>query len=187
MFRWCSYDVACKHAGPSRAYETDVLRLRSINHMTATVAVGLVPTHIGSDSAHTPGLIVEVMRADDVSDIPSGSSLGSVTPTTNASFDMADTTSGGGSDHGPTEHQTFYIREDMVKIQVHSNTLCPSLHEADPGSCRSRILSSGSRSTSLPVTRPTVRDSVCTRHEVDLSLDSESERELNYVPVRDTK
>jgi hypothetical protein len=127
-----------------------------VAHMIATVA-GLVPNHIGSNSVHIPGLVVKVMRADDGSDIPIELSLGSVTPTTDASFDMADTTSGGGSDHGPVEHQAFYIREDMVKIQVRSKTLCPSHHDADPNPRRSRILSSGSRSTSLPVTRPTSR------------------------------
>jgi hypothetical protein len=42
---------------------------------------------------------------------------------TDASFDMADTSSRG-SDHSPAEHQTFYIREDMVKIQVLSIELC---------------------------------------------------------------
>jgi hypothetical protein len=116
----------------------------------------LIPNHVGSDSAYTPGLVVKVMRADDGSDILSESSLGSVTPTTDASFDMADTPARG-SDHGPAEHQTFYIREDMIKIQVRSKTLCPSHHDADPNPRRSRILSSGSQSTSLPVTRSTSR------------------------------
>jgi hypothetical protein len=67
---------------------------------------------------------VTAMREADNSSPPSESSLGSVTPMTDASFDMADTSSRGSDSHSPAEHQTFYIREDMVKIQVRSIELC---------------------------------------------------------------
>jgi hypothetical protein len=84
-------------------------------------ACSLSQTHVAS---HSVELVVTAMREADNRSPPSEHSLGSVTPMTDASFDMADTVSQCGSDHSPAQHQTFYIREDMVKIQVRNIELC---------------------------------------------------------------
>jgi hypothetical protein len=117
----------------------------------------LVPNRVVSPSVE---LIAKAMREDDNrSPIPpSDSSLGSVSPMTDASFDMAGTSSCG-SDHSPAEHQTFYIREDMVKIQVRSIQLCDNVYEPDNSLCRSKTPCSDSRFTCLSATRRTLQHS----------------------------